>query len=1408
MSLPINPESRLEQYLERIATGEGEIPDIPDSRLEQYLDYLCKNGSGGGLPDPTLLPAGSVLVGDGAEWKPQDGYGYTGKQLKFETSGYGPSYMPVTPPHPELTYKALHSTTAFVIDFTPMSVVYNWDGSEHPFTYDDTLGYYVFDEGFIYDWGASLDVWVQDNVLPEDESARTVKVYENATHQIDIKYVPGVKQMFSTQIMWMMTDYYITFPDAPNFIRAVNAAGGGWAQKVGIYNAISLGDGDYDMASMSYTINVALLLQLQSGEPVVYLFNMTRDPDAPNFHQIGRFDMSAVLPTAGEDGTGIVSVGGRWVKQAGYPVDVEVARNTASAGSPSGEYTPFTVYEYELLYKPSSIKYSWDGSIHEVTKNSQGVLNFDDGYILTYPSFAFMYWKVMVKTSAIPSYVTNPSVTIQERTFKKFDPSFVPWPPYKSLRRLASYTYEVTFDTIPEDTDANLFTASGCSSVVSNGRLYSNLDWKYNNNVIFHVKCNGFEGMAFSDRLTEGALDDDLIGQLPYHIRDGRNDAGIMVATHVVYNDLGWTGASSGALFTRIPITKLPYKVLTEVSNMSAFESWCTANLPQFYDGWLGRLETYALQFIVTDGTTTYVITMTGTPQFNQLVCVNATNNPKLTNFYWVNQSTISSRASLSQAHPTGIERWNALRTWGVPDMAGIRFTQSYERTDRLSDFIGESGTTKDSTDAELLEIRDLAYTAYQNRTRNGETWQTVYSVVYSPNKLETLYIQEDFETKVIGEDIEFALDGAEEGDVLVVGHGKRVLPNPDRDYMKIYPPYMVVLYYSENDLYIPGGEIIVPEEDVGAVLMPSIQVNVVDALESWINPGRVDVYGFSEEPMLMENPLPFTPRVWFVDFIPEENTVIKGFLRLEPMIVDDEFVGGRITYQPLEHTTGLPDVTAADNGKFLRVVDGEWVADLSKNSIGYITTESFRQDGDSDNDVLQRALNNSLSLYVNASYNITAPLTVRDGTTIIGDLGSTISSHVNDYLFIAESGDAITSITINGVRFQNAVSASDVGRTETETIAGSEFIFYKGFIFDTISSSTITNCRFSNYEGFAKSIKSCTTITNNRFIALYKCFIYSATDSFIYGNYINAVPSAALRTFSYTYSGTTYTSTGTCLVVQGLNSTTFSHNFCDYWRTCFVQFNGHNSSVSANDFDDCISVFRMIVSQLAITGNTFSNIRAEAIDEKWDNPRLTAAYKTLLKAERFGIFVFDSSVRNPSRPDINTRQLLGSTFVGNIGRDVEWYVNCDGSTTADFLVKNCKFDKNLLYYTVTEEYSGTNVDRQYEAKAFLQFKMPTSTFDKYKMLEGCYFDFWDDRTVDSLPSPSLTGNAVVTHKLMRVYMNGILYTNIDGAWVSAHDSTKQDKNLGAAHAGEFLVVGADGNITSVAMTAWEGGLY
>ncbi len=57
--------------------------------------------------------------------------------------------------------------------------------------------------------------------------------------------------------------------------------------------------------------------------------------------------------------------------------------------------------------------------------------------------------------------------------------------------------------------------------------------------------------------------------------------------------------------------------------------------------------------------------------------------------------------------------------------------------------------------------------------------------------------------------------------------------------------------------------------------------------------------------------------------------------------------------------------------------------------------------------------------------------------------------------------------------------------------------------------------------------------------------------------------------------------------------------------------------------------------------------------------------------------------------------------------------------------------------------------------------------------------------------------------------LNTWSYTSVDFASdIADLAANKLNKNLGTAHAGEFLVVGSDGNITTVTMTAWQGGSY
>lgn len=305
--------------------------------------------------------------------------------------------------------------------------------------------------------------------------------------------------------------------------------------------------------------------------------------------------------------------------------------------------------------------------------------------------------------------------------------------PYISLERLGSYTYEITFDKIPTYRPQAI-EYSACSSFVKDGKLYRNFDWHYDEAPTFVVKCKGFTGIANGDKLVDEELNDDgALGQLPYRIVDGYNDNGIMMSTHVLFNDWNWKGCGA----KNIPLQKLPYLVLTSVKSMDSIAT----DLQSIISNLAGLAGDYLLQLVITDGVTTYAL-MPPTNATGSYELVNISANPKLTNFRWVANETVERNGSYMQTRPTGVERWNDMSE----DMKELRFTKAYETNARLSEFIGINSTTKASDDSALQPIYESAHNMYLHRTRNGELWQTVHSVVYSKHGMEHLYTQENWD--------------------------------------------------------------------------------------------------------------------------------------------------------------------------------------------------------------------------------------------------------------------------------------------------------------------------------------------------------------------------------------------------------------------------------------------------------------------------------------------------------------------------------------------------------------------------------------------------------------------------------------------------------------------------------------
>lgn len=312
--------------------------------------------------------------------------------------------------------------------------------------------------------------------------------------------------------------------------------------------------------------------------------------------------------------------------------------------------------------------------------------------------------------------------------------------PYISLERLRRYLYRVTFDRLPEDDGGEAPMGGGCSSYVKDGKLYTNLDWDYDHTASFWMRTRDFEGESFVGGLTDGAMDDDKIAQLPYRVHRGINNNGIKLAAHILFNDWSWTGCGDRS----VNLTRLPFLVLSRVRSMATLVDDLDGVLDNLYcpDG-LAALG-YLLQIIVTDGTTTYAL-VPPTSEGESYEVMDITACPKMTNFRPVGRATVSRTDSDIQAHPTGIERYNMMPC----SLEDLRFTLAYEAPTRLSEFIGLRGTDKDSTDAELLAIYTDARAEYLRRERDGKTWQTMESAIYG-EKLESLWIQENWEDNIL----------------------------------------------------------------------------------------------------------------------------------------------------------------------------------------------------------------------------------------------------------------------------------------------------------------------------------------------------------------------------------------------------------------------------------------------------------------------------------------------------------------------------------------------------------------------------------------------------------------------------------------------------------------------------------
>ena len=408
-----------------------------------------------------------------------------------------------------------------------------------------------------------------------------------------------------------------------------------------------------------------------------------------------------------------------------------------------------------------------------------------------------------------------------------------------------------------------------------------------------------------------------------------------------------------------------------------------------------------------------------------------------------------------------------------------------------------------------------------------------------------------------------------------------------------------------------------------------------------------------------------------------------------------------------------------------------------------YVTPQMFGAKGDGntdDTEAINYALSSGESVYFPAGvYYITSALNIPDNCVIIGaGEKSVIRSYVqNGYVLngIDSGGNistTITKVTIKELYFDNWCQQDSVTKMQSGNFAG------------TVNSIYMSNCRVNGYANVFDTIKLVSRIVNNRFTLIYQSFVRDIYDSIVDGNYISASIYGApygSKCFSYECS-----------------ATTISNNFIDYFYDCFAAKHFYPSKIIGNTFSRIVNVFHDNIGGATISSNTFSFIKYVASD--WS--KLTEEQQATLQAEKWCAIKFDNGVVNDSH------MMTNLSFVNNVGNNCDNYIYVADNAT--IIASKCEFIGNAF-----------TIDTYTPSAVNAGFRNWTTTEDAYNSFKNVYFDFWDMKEYDELPSPALYGNtakSVVSFPYMKAIYNGELYINVKGEWKKLADAFSDAEDL------------------------------
>lgn len=295
------------------------------------------------------------------------------------------------------------------------------------------------------------------------------------------------------------------------------------------------------------------------------------------------------------------------------------------------------------------------------------------------------------------------------------------------------------------------FKGGACSAGKFGNFFIRNYDWNYTNDTEFVVRTPRTKdrfasiGVATNIGVTDAMVAkgdfNNKLDYLPFYTTCGINENGVAVSINVVPKDMGNTNQHTGK--QRMCALMIPRYVLDHAKSarhaavdiLTFFDFYCTPN--------------YEFHFIISDINETVIIEFieNKTIETTNWKTTQPTERPFITNFhiektnakeYQVDWGTV-------ERYGQGVERYEFM--WKFMDahlnptidvanelLHELHFTKAYRYGEWLTEFAGLNGlTVQDAKNNPSLynEVLKNAQEAFNNRTRDGYTWQTMHSCCY-----------------------------------------------------------------------------------------------------------------------------------------------------------------------------------------------------------------------------------------------------------------------------------------------------------------------------------------------------------------------------------------------------------------------------------------------------------------------------------------------------------------------------------------------------------------------------------------------------------------------------------------------------------------------------------------------------